>query len=49
MRKYGIEHFHVELIEETNEPEGREKRLMVIFGVFPYLQLQKSIKKFEIF
>ena len=24
MNKYGIEHFHVELIEETNEPEERE-------------------------
>lgn len=25
MREYGIEHFHIELIEETNEPEKREK------------------------
>lgn len=25
MRKYGIEHFHIELIEETNEAEEREK------------------------
>ena len=24
MRKYGIEHFHIELIEETNSPEERE-------------------------
>ena len=24
MRKYGIEHFHAELIEETNSPEERE-------------------------
>ena len=24
MRKYGIEHFHIELIEETQEPEERE-------------------------
>ena len=24
MKKYGIEHFHIELIEETNEPEERE-------------------------
>ena len=24
MRKYGIEHFHVELIEETDNPEERE-------------------------
>ena len=25
MKKYGIEHFHVELIEETDRPEEREK------------------------
>ena len=25
MRKYGIEHFHIELIEETNNPEAREE------------------------
>jgi hypothetical protein len=25
MRKYGIEHFHIELIEETDNPEEREK------------------------
>lgn len=25
MKKYGIEHFHVELIEETDKPEEREK------------------------
>ena len=25
MRKYGIEHFHIELIEETANPEEREK------------------------
>lgn len=24
MRKYGIEHFHIQLIEETDNPEGRE-------------------------
>lgn len=24
MRKYGIEHFHIELIEETDNPEARE-------------------------
>ena len=24
MRKYGIEHFHIELIEETDNPEERE-------------------------
>ena len=25
MRKYGIEHFHISLIEETNNPNEREK------------------------
>ena len=25
MNKYGIEHFHIELLEETNEPEERER------------------------
>lgn len=25
MRKYGIEHFHISLIEKTNQPEEREK------------------------
>ena len=25
MKKYGIEHFHIELIEETDKPEEREK------------------------
>lgn len=25
MRKYGLEHFYIELIEETNNPEEREK------------------------
>ena len=25
MNKYGIEHFHIEIIEETNQPEEREK------------------------
>jgi hypothetical protein len=24
MRKYGIENFHIELIEETDKPEERE-------------------------
>lgn len=24
MRKYGIEHFHIELLEETSTPEERE-------------------------
>ena len=25
MRKYGVEHFHIELLEETDNPEEREK------------------------
>ena len=25
MRKYGVEHFHISLLEETNNPEEREK------------------------
>ena len=25
MKKYGTEHFHIELIEETNNPEEREQ------------------------
>ena len=25
MRKYGIEHFHISLLEETDDPEEREK------------------------
>lgn len=25
MRKYGVEHFHIELIEETDKPEERER------------------------
>lgn len=24
MRKYGIEHFHIELLEETDDPNERE-------------------------
>lgn len=36
MRKYGIEHFHVELIEETNEPEGREKYWIEQYRSFKY-------------
>lgn len=34
MRKYGIEHFHIELIEETSDPEEREKYWIEYFGTF---------------
>lgn len=34
MRKYGIEHFHIELIEETNHPEEREKYWIEKYGSF---------------
>lgn len=34
MRKYGIEHFHILLIEETNEPEEREKFWIEYLGTF---------------
>ena len=36
MQKYGIEHFHVELIEETNEPEVREIYWIEQYGSFKY-------------
>lgn len=34
MRKYGIEHFHISLIEETDNPEEREKFWIEYFGTF---------------
>lgn len=34
MRKYGIEHFHIELIEETNNPEEREVYWVELKGSF---------------
>ena len=34
MQKYGIEHFHIELIEETSNPEEREKYWIEYFGSF---------------
>ena len=34
MRKYGIEHFHIELIEETNNPEDREVYWIEKLGSF---------------
>ena len=36
MRKYGIEHFHIELIEETNNPEEREKYWIEQYRSFKY-------------
>ena len=34
MRKYGIEHFHIELVEETDNPEERETYWIEYFGSF---------------
>lgn len=34
MRKYGIEHFHIEEVEETSEPEKREKYWIEYYGSF---------------
>ena len=34
MRKYGIEHFHIELVEETEVPEEREIFWIEYFGSF---------------
>lgn len=36
MNKYGIEHFHIELIEETDEPEEREIYWIQYYGSFKY-------------
>lgn len=36
IRKYGIEHFHIELIEETDNPEERETYWIEQFGSFKY-------------
>ena len=36
MNKYGIEHFHISLIEETNFPEEREKYWIEQLGSFKY-------------
>lgn len=36
MRKYGIENFHIELIEETNEPEEKEKYWIEYYQSFKY-------------
>ena len=34
MNKYGIEHFHIELLEETDNPEEREKYWIEYYGSF---------------
>lgn len=34
MRKYGIEHFHIELVEETSNPEEREKYWIHYFNSY---------------
>lgn len=34
MRKYGIEHFRISLIEETYQPEERERYWIEYFGSF---------------
>ena len=36
MKKYGIEHFHIELIEETDTPEEREKYWIEYYRSFKY-------------
>ena len=36
MRKYGVEHFHIELVEETNSPEEREIYWIEQYGSFKY-------------
>ena len=36
MKKYGIEHFHIELIEETDNPEERETYWIEKLGSFKY-------------
>lgn len=36
MRKYGVEHFHIELLEETDKPEEREKYWIETLGSFKY-------------
>ena len=36
MNKYGVEHFHIDLIEETDVPEEREKYWIEYYGSFKY-------------
>lgn len=34
MRKYGVEHFHIEQIEQTDNPEERERYWIEYYGTF---------------
>ena len=34
MRKYGIEHFHISILEETDNPEERERYWIELLGTF---------------
>ena len=34
MKKYGVEHFHVELVEETDNPEEREQYWIKFYGSY---------------
>lgn len=34
MNKYGVEHFHIELLEETDNPEEKEKYWIEYYGSF---------------
>lgn len=36
MKKYGIEHFHIELIEETDKPEEREEYWIQQLGTYKH-------------
>lgn len=36
MRKYGTEHFHIELLEETDNPEERETYWIEQLGSFKW-------------
>lgn len=36
INKYGIEHFHISLIEETKEPEERERYWIEYYSSFKY-------------
>jgi hypothetical protein len=36
MRKYGVEHFYIELLEETDSPEEREMYWIELLGSFKY-------------
>jgi hypothetical protein len=34
MNKYGLDHFHISQIEETNDPDEREKYWIEYYGTF---------------